>query len=148
MNNEILNDGLGAKPVDLTAARLLWKSPWWAKALVEREYIEVRVTEMDFIAALGRLYYDFIDLERRAVTPQEFADLASMALKIRWKNIYVRGHQLSPKLMRRRLSLLSWNSSTARFEVVPGLSRKTNRSVDRETISKMIKQALSYVSQP
>ena len=134
---------IGGKPIDLTAARLLWKSPWWAKALVEKKYTQVRVTERDFIAALGRLYYDFIDLERRAVTPQEFADLASMALKIRWENIYVRGQQLSPKLMRRRLCLLWWNSSIARFEVVPDFARITNRSVDRDAISKMIKQALS-----
>lgn len=131
----------GAEPVDLTAARLLWKSPWWAKALVEREYTQIRITETDFIAALGRLYYDFIALERRAITPQEFADLASMTLKIRWKNIYLRGQQLSPKLMRRRLALLRWNPATARFEVVFDSERKTNRSVNREAISKMLEQA-------
>jgi hypothetical protein len=135
---------MGGEPVDLIAARLLWKSPWWAKALVEKQYAQVKVTETDFVAALGRLYYDFIDLERRAIMPEEFADLASMASKIRWKNIYVRGQQLSPKLMRRRLSLLQWNSATARFEVAPCFCRKTNRSVDRVAISKMIKQVLQH----
>jgi hypothetical protein len=109
----------GAEPVDLTAAHLLWKSPWWAKALESME--DVSISERDFIIILGRLYRDFIHFNKRKLTMPEFADLASMARKVRWKNI---GPGFSHKhigLMRKKLAFLEWKPSIARFEFNPSL---------------------------
>jgi hypothetical protein len=104
----------GANPIDLVSARLLWKSPWWAHVLESRS--EIQLSEADFIAVLCRLYRDFTKFHGRKLTLEEFADLASMARKVRWKNPGRFGFKISG-IMRKKLSLLTWNPETARFKL-------------------------------
>jgi hypothetical protein len=110
---------VGAEPIDIMAAHLLWKSPWWAKALESMQ--EITVSEASFLRTLGRLYRD---LQRRRVskiTQDEFCDLATMARKVRWKFPNDRpgfGESYLGRL-KAKLSNLKWNQSICRFEVKP-----------------------------
>jgi hypothetical protein len=132
----------GAEPIDLTAARLLWKSPWWAKALESMD--DVDVSERDFIVILGRLYRDCIRLNKCKIDMHEFADLASMARKVRWKNI--RSQSFGPKhlgLILKKLGFLEWNPLIARFEFKPSLCQNLAGSLvlkPWDTLSKEAKR--------
>jgi hypothetical protein len=107
---------LGAEPIDITAARLLWKSPWWAKTLESTQ--DAPFTEMMFLRALGTLLRDCRKSQKHKVGGmQEFADLATMARKVRWKNVPgpgFGGRRLA--YIKNKLSYLQWNPSIARFE--------------------------------
>jgi hypothetical protein len=114
MNSKDLFD-LGAEPIDITAARLLWKSPWWAKTLESIQ--DAPFTEMMFLRNLGTLLRDCRKEKNHRIEMQEFADLATMARKVRWKN--VRGPGFGGKrlaVIKKKLSYLQWNPSIARFE--------------------------------
>ena len=110
----------GAQPVDLIAARLLWKSPWWAHTLESK--IEIRISEADFVTILCRLTRDFTKFHGRKLTMEEFADLASMVRKVRWKNPGHFGFKMTGKT-KKKLALLTWNPDVTRFEFKPDGSR-------------------------
>lgn len=108
----------GAEPIDLISAKLLWKSPWWAHTL--ESVIDISVSADDFIAFLCRLSRDFTRFHSRKLTLEEFADLASMARKVRWKNPGRFGYKLTG-ITKKKLALLTWNPDIARFEFKPQL---------------------------
>jgi hypothetical protein len=115
---------VGAEPIDITTARLLWKSPWWAKALESIQPVteDIPVTETTFLRTLGRLYRDCRRSQKYKVGGmQEFCDLATMARKIRWKFPNDRPG-FGPKYLgrlRAKLSKLEWNQAICRFEFKP-----------------------------
>lgn len=106
----------GADPIDITAARLLWKSPWWAKVLESME--DIPVTEEAFLRTLGRLYRDCRRSKSNSLSIEEFCDLATIARKIRWK--FPNGRpgfgQKYLRWLKEKLSHLQWNRSICRFE--------------------------------
>jgi hypothetical protein len=110
---------LAAEPVDITAAKLLWKSPWWAKALESIQ--DLPVNETTFLRTLGTLYRNCQKNQNNKVGMQEFCDLASMARKIRWKFPTDRPGFDDKYLARlkRKLSNLEWNQEICRFEFNP-----------------------------
>jgi hypothetical protein len=87
---------------------------------------EVPFDQRTFIAVLGRLYRDCQRARVSRITIEEFADLASMARKVRWKNLCGPGFGIRfISKLKRKLSYLRWNPSTARFETDLSLTLKT-----------------------
>jgi hypothetical protein len=110
---------LGAEPIDITAAKVLWKTPWWAKALESIQ--DIPVTETTFLRTLGRLHRDLRRRRVSRITLEEFCDIATMARKVRWKFSNDRPGYGKKYLgyLRLKLSKLEWNPATYRFEVKP-----------------------------
>jgi len=121
--------GLGAEPIDITAATLLWKSPWWAKALESMQ--DIPVNERTFMRALGILYRDCRRRgQEEAGGLQEFCDLATIARKVRWRFPNDRpgfGQKYLGRL-KRKLSCLEWNASICRFELKPFRPRQPRKA--------------------
>lgn len=108
---------LGAEPVDEVAARLLMKSPWWAKVPISAESPAQRRER--YFVGLGNLYERFCWMHREP-SLKEFADLATAAHGEKSSGFIV-GKELRKKL-EEKLSCLRWNRETACFEAVEPIS--------------------------
>jgi len=98
---------LGAEPVDLVAARLLFKSPWWAKAPEEIRLDQKKLeTELEF----------FIDLFKAPPpeVPNRIGELChdSMIIGYAWK-----GHRVYKKgKPERKLTGLKYDCATRKHQ--------------------------------
>jgi len=127
---------VGAEPIDITAARLLSKTPWWAKQVESIQ--ECRVDETTFMRNLATLYRDC----RRSRTHkvggmQEFCDLATMARKVRWKFADDRpgfGQKYFERL-KWKMAQLEWNPLICRFEVARSQLPRSRSRIKAERVA-------------